>query len=398
MTTAWFNCHAGVAGDMTLAALVDAGADPDAVAGMVAGLGVDGYAMHFERVQRCGVGATLANVVVHDEAGHGDHGAAHGHRPASEIFRLLDAADLPDRVRARARAVFERLAAVEGAVHGIDPADVELHEVGALDSIIDVVGVCAALESLDVTDVRCSSIGLGSGTITTAHGALLHPAPATIALLTGAAAPTHGLPTTLETTTPTGAALMTTLASGFGPIGAGTPTAVGYGAGSADPPGRANVVQVVLGDAATVDATSSDGGVDVTLLEANVDDVTGEVLAHTVTVLLAAGAHDAWLTPIVMKKGRPAHTISVLCDPADAARLHSVLVRESGTLGVRGSTLRKWPRRRTMITVDVDGQPIGVKVADHRIKVEFDDAVRAAQALDVPVREVIERAIAAAAE
>jgi uncharacterized protein (TIGR00299 family) protein len=245
---AWFNCHAGVAGDMTLAALVDAGADTDVVADTIAGLGVDGYAMFFERVQRSGVGATWANIVTHDDLhDHGRDADAHvPHRPAREIFALLDAADLPDRVRARARAVFERLAAVEGAIHGIDPADVELHEVGALDSIIDVVGVCAALESLDIEQISCSSIGLGSGIVRTAHGELPHPAPATMALLTEAGAPTHGLDTTLETATPTGTALMTTLASSFGPMPGGTSTAVGYGAGTADPPGRANIVQVII--------------------------------------------------------------------------------------------------------------------------------------------------------
>ena len=247
--SAWFNCHAGVAGDMTLAALIDAGADTDMVANTIAGLGVDGYAMFFERVQRSGVSATWANIVTHDGLHEHDHDETDGHglhRPAREIFALLDAAELPDRVRDRARTVFERLAAVEGAIHDIDPADVELHEVGALDSIIDVVGVCAALESLDIDQIYCSSIGLGSGIVNTAHGQLPHPAPATMALLTEAGAPTHGLDTTLETTTPTGAALMTTLASSFGPMPGGTSHAVGYGAGTADPPGRANIVQVVI--------------------------------------------------------------------------------------------------------------------------------------------------------
>ena len=202
---AWFNCQAGVAGDMTLAALIDAGADADEVGRMLAGLGIDGYAVTFERVQRCGVGATWANVVTHhhhhdldldnDHDGHHDH-ALHDHapdeqhvphRPVREIYALLDGADLPDRVRARARAVFERLAAVEGAIHGIDPSDVELHEVGALDSIIDVVGVCAALESLGVGDIRCSPIAVGTGTVRSAHGLLPNPAPATVGLLRDAA-------------------------------------------------------------------------------------------------------------------------------------------------------------------------------------------------------------------
>ncbi len=396
---AWFNCQAGVAGDMTMAALVDAGADPDVVAQTIAGLGVDGYALLFERVQRCGVGATWANVVVHDPGPH-DHGPddhARGehvaHRPAREVLQLLDDADLPERVRDRARSVFTRLAEVEGAIHGIDPDDVELHEVGALDSIVDVVGACAALEALDVDEVWCSPIAVGSGTVRSAHGAMPNPAPATVALLRDAGAAVVGLDTTTEVATPTGAALMTTLATGFGPPPAMAIDGVGYGAGTADPADRANVVQVMIG---VREIAETSDGTPVTLLEANVDDVTGEVLAHTLTALLAAGAHDAWIVPIVMKKGRPAHTVSVLCDPSAGAELRSVLLRETGTLGVRATTFRRWPQQRDMSTVLVDGHEIGVKLGRHRTKVEFDDALAAAEALQVPVRLVIDRATAAA--
>ncbi len=391
---AWFNCHAGVAGDMTLAALVDAGADPTFIADTLAALGVDGYALHFERVQRCGVGATRANVVIHDHDHDHAHGHAHPHRPAREVLALLDAATLPERVAARARAVFERLAAVEGAIHGVDPNDVELHEVGSLDAIVDVVGVCAALESLGVDEVHCSPVAVGTGTVRAAHGVMPNPAPATVALLAGVAAPVVGLDTTLEVSTPTGAALMATLATRFGAAPPMTVQSVGYGAGTADPAERANVVQVVVGTS-TADSTDGDGAA-VTLLEANVDDVTGEVLAHTVAALLDAGAHDAWLTPIVMKKGRPAHTISVLCDPSSVGSLREVLVRESGTLGVRASTMQRWPQRRREITVAVEGHAVRVKVGDHRIKVEFDDAATAARALGLPVRVVIDRATSAA--
>jgi uncharacterized protein (DUF111 family) len=214
-----------------------------------------------------------------------------------------------------------------------------------------------------------------------------------VALLTQAHVPTIGLDTTLEVSTPTGVALMTTLAAGFGPMPTMTSTAVGYGAGTADTPGRANVVQVVVGEQASA---SDDDGAPVALLEANVDDVTGEVLAHSITQLLAAGAHDAWATPIVMKKGRPAHTVSVLCDPATVTAMRTVLLHETGSLGVRMATLRRWPQRRDEITVDVDGHAIRVKVAEHRLKVEFDDAAAAAEQLGVSARAVIERAITAA--
>ena len=397
---AWFNCQAGVAGDMTMAALVDAGADTDEIAHSIGGLGLDGYALLFERVQRCGVRSTWANVVIdgeHDDREHHDHqhGDHAAHRPAREIFALLDAAELPDRVRRRARAVFERLAEVEGAIHGIDPAEVELHEVGALDSIIDVVGVCAALESLDIEEVRCSPIAVGHGSIRSAHGVIPNPAPATAALLADARVPTVGLDTAMEVSTPTGVALMTTLATTFGPVTSMVTTAVGYGAGTADTPGRANVVQAVIGTAAD---RANDTGTPVSLLEANVDDVTGEILAHSIVQLLAAGAHDAWITPIVMKKGRPAHTVSALCDPATAAAIRDVLVRETGTLGVRMTVLRRWPQQRSEATVTVDGQPIRVKLADHRVKVEFDDAAAASTALGLPVRDVLDRAASLARE
>ncbi len=385
---AWFNCQAGVAGDMTMAALVDAGADPDEVASTIGGLGVDGYALLFERVQRCGVGATWANVVVHHEH---DAGSVHTpHRPVREILALLDDADLPERVRRRAREVFSRLAEVEGAIHGVDPAEVELHEVGALDSIVDVVGVCAALESLGIDEVRCGPIAVGHGSVRSAHGVIPNPAPATVALLAAAGAPSRGIDTTMEVSTPTGVALMTTLASGFGAMPAMSTSAIGYGAGTADTAERANVVQVVVG---RHDGNGDDAeGTPVALLEANVDDVTGEVLAHTVARLLAAGAHDAWVTPIVMKKGRPAHTVSALCNPASVASMRSILLDETGSLGVRMSMMHRWPQQRTEATVDVDGHPIRVKVAAHRVKVEFDDAAAAAESLGVPVRVVLDRA------
>ena len=386
---AWFNCQAGVAGDMTMAALVDAGANPDDVANTIAGMGVDGYALMFERVQRCGVGATWANVIVHSD---GDH--HHPHRPVGEIYHLLDKADIPDRVRQRATAVYQQLAKVEGEIHQVPPNDVELHEVGAIDAIVDVVGVCAALESLGIDEVHCSPIAVGIGTIKSAHGLLPNPAPATTALLTAAHAPVVGLETNLEVTTPTGAALMTVLAGGFGALPPLVPTAVGYGAGTADVAERANVVQVVIGEATQADAKHE--GTDVALLETNLDDITGEVLAHAVSSLLAAGAHDAWLTPIVMKKGRPAHTFSVLCDPTAVEQMRQLVTHETGTLGVRASIIQRWPQRRSTLTVEVDGHTIGVKIADHRIKVEFDDAAEAAKALEIPVRQVLDLAAAQA--
>jgi uncharacterized protein (TIGR00299 family) protein len=403
MRTAWFNCCAGVAGDMLLAALVDAGAEVDAIADAVAALGVDGYALLFERVQRCGVGATWTNLVIHHEPDRAggtdhdhdhDHGHEHPHRPAREVLALIQAAELPERVKDRALRAYRALAEVEGAIHGVPADEVELHEVGALDSIIDVVGVCAALESLGVHRIICSPIAVGHGTVDTAHGRLPNPVPAVVELMARAGAPVVGLDTTMEVATPTGVALMTALADAFGAMPAMQVHANGFGAGTADPPGRPNVVQAVIGSSSSADPGSpaAHHGRPALLVEANVDDVTGEVVAHTIAHLLAAGAHDAWATPIVMKKGRPAQTVHALCDEARLGAVSAVLIDETGTLGVRATRLERWPQQREDRIIEIDGHQIRVKVGTGRVKVEHDDAVRVATALGLPLREVLRRA------
>ncbi len=404
-TTAWFHCFAGTAGDMTLGALVDAGADPDDVARALGGLGVDGFAVSFERTQRCGIAATRAVVAVddhghHDDHDHHDHDDDHEHdqhahpvhRPYRVIRALLDAAELDERVRRRAQRTFAVLAEVEGRMHGVPADEVEFHEVGGLDAIVDIVGSCAALESLGVERLVCSAITVGTGTVRAAHGELPNPAPAVAELLARRHAPVRGIADGRELATPTGVALMAALADDFGPMPAMTVTSVGYGAGTADIAGRPNVVQVVVGEAVAEPASTPDPGQPVVLLEANVDDLTGEVVAHAIARLLAAGAHDAWATPIVMKKGRPAHTIHALCDPAVSATVGEVLVSETGTLGLRATTLRRWPRRREDGSVMVGGHAVRIKRAAGRTKAEFDDAAVAAEHLGLPVREVLRRA------
>ena len=398
----WFNCCAGVAGDMLLAALIDAGADRSAVSDAWAALGIDGYAATWERVQRCGVTALWTNIAVHDHGEHDhhhdddqqhddhDHGHGHVHRPASEVIAMIEGADLDQRVRRDAVAVYRALAEVEGAIHGVDPAAVELHEVGALDSILDVVGVCAAIRSLGIERLRFSPIAVGHGTVDTAHGTLPNPVPAVSRLLALAGAAVTGLDTTMELATPTGVALVTVLGEACGPLPPMTIETTGFGAGTADPPGRPNVVQAVVGE---LTATAAAGpGRPARVVEANVDDVTGEVIAHTIAELLRAGAHDAWATPIVMKKGRPAHTLHALCDDAAFDAVCAVLVAETGTLGLRATAVERWPQRRNEATIDVDGQTIRVKLANGRVKVEHDDAAAAARALGLPLRQVLARA------
>ncbi len=384
---AWFHCFAGIAGDMALGALIDAGADIDEVRKLVGRLPVGGWGLSAQPVLRCGIAAT--HVLVATEVTTVVRTAAH-------ITGLIEEARLPPRVRDRAIATFECLADVEGRIHHRPAATVHFHELGAIDSIIDIVGTCAALEVLEVDQVRASAVAQGTGMVRSAHGLLPNPAPAVVELLRGAE--TYGRPIPHELTTPTGAALLAALGSGWGPLPAMVIDSVGYGAGSRELDGLPNVTQVVVGELAAPGGTvaGQSPGQPVTLLETNVDDVSGEVLAGAVAALLGAGAHDAWITPIVMKKGRPAYVVSCLCDPALAADCASVLMAETGTLGVRGQQLERWPATREDASVEVEGQPVRVKVSPGRVKVEHDDAARVAARTGLPLREVLRRAEAEA--
>ena len=382
---AWFHCFSGIAGDMALGSLVDAGADLDEVRSLLDRLPVKGWAVEAEPVLRAGVAATKVHVLVEDTAVVRTYG---------HITGLVDEARLPTRVRDRAQAAFAALAEVEGRLHRRPPEQVHFHEVGGLDAIVDVVGCCAAMEVLGIGQVWSSPVATGTGMIRSAHGALPNPAPAVMELLRGA--PTYGRDTQVELTTPTGAALLAATVTGYGPMPPLTVAATGYGAGDRDIDGLPNVVQVVLGEAEVVEGATTHGpGQPVVLLAVNVDDVTGEVLAHAVTTLLDAGAYDAWVTPIVMKKGRPAHTISALADPALASHLANILTSETGSLGVRSTTLERWPAAREVAEVEVDGLPVRVKVSAGRVKVEHDDAARVARRRGLPLREVLSRAEAA---
>jgi pyridinium-3,5-bisthiocarboxylic acid mononucleotide nickel chelatase len=388
-TVAWFHCFSGISGDMALGALIDAGADPDEVRALVGRLPVEGWDLAVEPVLRCGIAATKADVRV------AETGVV---RTAAHITGLVEDAKLPPRVAERALATFRALAEAEGRLHRRAPEQVHFHEVGGLDAIVDVVGTAAALEVLGIDEVRSSAVATGTGMVRAAHGLLPNPAPAVVDLLRGA--PIRGVDVPVELTTPTGAALLAALVAGWGPLPAMRIDAVGYGAGSRELDGRPNVAQVVVGDAeaAEADTASEVGevgarpGQPAVLFEANVDDVTGEVLAHAVAALLEAGAHDAWITPIVMKKGRPAHVVSALADPALARQVAAVLAAETGSLGVRGTTLDRWPLARHPGTVEVDGYPVRVKVSPGRVKVEHDDAARIARETRAPLRDVLRRA------
>lgn len=380
-TVAWFHCFAGIAGDMALGSLIDAGADVAEVRALLDRLPMSGWSMEVRPVMRGGIGATKVEVTVAETAVV---------RTYAHIIGLIDEARLPERVSNRAHATFAALAEAEGHLHRRPAAQVHFHEVGGVDAIIDVIGTCAALEVLGVDQVRSSPVAQGTGMVRSAHGMLPVPAPAVVELLRGA--PTYGRDIPYELTTPTGAALLAATASGWGPMPTMRVTAAGFGAGSRDLEGLPNLVQVVLGRAMADEPLRPEPGQPVTLLEVNVDDATGETLAHAVVALLGAGAHDAWITPILMKKGRPAHKVSALSDPALADQVARVLMDETGSLGVRGETIQRWPAARIEDQVEVAGVPVRVKVGAGRVKVEHDDAARAARRTGLPLREVVSRA------
>lgn len=383
---AWLDVTAGVAGDMVLGALVDAGADLADVQRSV-DLALPGTVrLEAAVVQRAGLRATKIDVRALTQN--------HPHRRWTEIRTRIADAGLPEPVAVRASAVFRQLAEVEATAHGVDVDDVEFHEVGSWDSIADVVGTCAALHLLEVEEVVATRIALGSGTVRAAHGVLPVPVPAVLSLSEGWSVEGGGQG---ELATPTGMALVTTYATAQGPLPALDVVASGTGAGTRDPSDRPNVVRVVLGRRSTAETSARP----MVVVEANVDDLDPRIWPTVLTALLEAGAADAWLTPILMKKGRPAHVLSVLGDPQLAPALRDRVLELTSTIGVRQTTVERWALDRGWADVTVAGGRVAVKVA-HRDGVvvhatpEFDDVAALADDLGRPVREVLGAAIAAA--
>ena len=388
----WLDVSAGVAGDMLLGALVGAGADIAELQRLVDLVLPGTVRLGVSDATRAGLSATKVDVepLVAD----------HPHRRWTDIRDLITAApaDLPPPVRDGALRVFGRLAAVEGAVHGVPPDDVEFHEVGSWDSIADIVGVCAGLHLLGVTDLVAGPLAVGSGSVGTAHGRLPVPVPAVLSLLQGWSAEAGG---SGELATPTGVALVTTLAREEPGMPRMRVRRSAAGAGTRDTPGRPNVVRLVLGDPAEDPADEATGTVEMVVLEANVDDLDPRVWPGVLSALMAAGAADAWLVPILMKKGRPAHTLAVLCSPEAAAALRDVVLDLTTSLGVRQTNVQRWALPRGWVDVDVDTVAVAVKVThrDGRLvhaTPEFTHVEVAAARLGRPVRDVLAAAVAAA--
>jgi pyridinium-3,5-bisthiocarboxylic acid mononucleotide nickel chelatase len=414
--TLYFDCASGIAGDMTLGALLDLGVPEDVVLGELRKLPV-AFGWSRERVRRGALMGTKIHVHPegdaharhehehdhdhdHDHAGEPRHehmhAQAHAHRHYRDIRAMLDA--LAPDTRTRARDIFDRIAAVEARLHGVSVEDVAFHEVGAIDSIVDIVGAAAALAWLAPAQVVARRVPLGGGTVTTAHGRLPVPAPATLELLAGAEVEAGG---DVELTTPTGAAILAATARAYGPMPPLTPIAVGWGAGDRDLPDRPNLLRVVAGRAAAAVVTSDEH--DFVVVEANVDDMNPELAQPLLDALFAAGAVDAWFTPIVMKKGRPALTAAALAPAAARAAVAEALLRESTSIGVRFRAVARTVLPRRVVEVDTEFGRVSVKIAGPdgagaepwNVAPEYEACRRAADAHHVPVKRVYAAALAA---
>jgi len=436
----YLDCIGGAAGDMLLGALLDAGADAEAVRRGLRGLGVEGLELVTAPAPRHGIAATHATIRADDEQPH---------RHWRSIRAQLDAAGLPARPLAWAQAAFAALARAEGKIHGIDPQDVHFHEVGAVDAIGEVCGVALALDTLAVDRVVCSPLPAGRGLTDAAHGKVPLPAPATLELLAAAGAPLYGVELAAELVTPTGAALVTTLAAGYGPLPPMTVERSGYGAGTRDPDELPNVVRAVLGraveaaapggaglsgaaaapggagagaaasgaaEAANGAAEAANGAAEaasgagaagatgaVTLIEATLDDLLPELAPDASAAAFAAGALDVWTTPVTMKHGRPGFVLHALARPRDERAVARALLRETSTLGIRLARHDRIELEREHRSVRVGGREVRVKLGRLdgelvNVAPEHADCEAVARALGEPVKAIWARALAAAYE
>ena len=379
MKTAYFDCLSGISGDMTLGALVDAGADLEHLNAAIESLGLPGCRLLVTEVKKCGFRATQVTVEYQEE---------HAHRHLSHILELIDGSVLNHHQKELASCVFRRLAEAEAKVHGTSIEKVHFHEVGAADSIADIVGAAVGLDLLKIDRIVASPVPTGCGTIKIAHGVCSVPAPATAELLTGIPLAECSIPK--EMTTPTGAAILAALAESFGPVPAMRIDKIGYGAGQRDLEEQPNILRLLIGQADSVSACPT-----VWVLETNLDDMPGEQIAYCTEQLWGAGVLDVYTTAIQMKKNRPAVKLTVLCSADRIEAAEAILLRETTTLGIR-----RWPAERTVLdrtphTVDTPLGPVVGKVGrlqdgSLRFAPEYEACRQVAQEENVPLREVFE--------
>lgn len=388
MVIAYFDCFAGISGDMTLGALLDAGAPLDKLLDGLKSLPLNGWDLKVERVRKGAVAATSVTVLA---------GENHPERRLADIERIILSSALAESVKVQSLAVFRLLAEAEAKVHGVSVNEVHFHEVGAIDSIVDIVGVVYALHLLGIQEVHASALPFSRGWVRTAHGELPVPAPAAMELLCGI--PTYPLDIDTELVTPTGAALLKGLAKSFGVPPPFTPQRIGYGAGKKDLP-FPNVLRVIVGE-------MPDGFIlereRLIVVETNLDDMTGELTGFVMERLFEAGARDVWVTPTQMKKNRPAIVLSVLCDSSSLPAVLQILLRETTTLGVRVHEVERLCLQREFVEVETPYGVVKVKVAKLgkeivNISPEYEDCRRIALERKVPLKEVMAAAFDIARE
>ena len=375
MKICYLDTFSGISGDMLVGALADAGADSSAIVNALQSV-ASGAAISFEKVKRCGIAASKFRVTAEENPKH---------RHLSGILKMIDGASLPGRVKQNASAVFQRLGEAEAAVHQMPIEKVHFHEVGALDSIADIVGACLGFELLGVETIFCSPLNLGSGTVKGEHGVMPVPAPATAALVAGK--PVYSRGPAVELTTPTGAAVAVTLAKDFGAMPSMKIASIGYGAGDRDFSEHANVLRIFVGE-----PSGAAEAVSVVVIEANIDDSSPQVLGYTVERLLEAGALDATLEPLEMKKGRPGSLLRVISTPEQRTILADIIFHETSTLGVRLYTAERIVQARHSVEVETPHGKVRMKVSDHSFAPEYEDCRTLARATGTALKDIIAEA------
>jgi len=385
MKVAYFDCIAGASGDMILGALLDAGLPEATLRERLAALRLDGFELRVQHVRKHAFSATKVDVLVADDVPE---------RHLADIERLVRQGDLPAAIEEKALGILRRLAQVEADIHGATLDEVHLHELGGVDTIVDVVGALSGLDALGIERLYASPLPLGRGFTRGAHGRIPLPAPATVALLKDV--PVVGSELEVELVTPTGAALLASLVEAFGPMPAMTLRAVGYGAGARDLP-IPNVLRLLIGEQAPLGEAVAET---LAVLETNVDDLNPEIYDYVMARLFGAGALDVFLSPIQMKKNRPATLLRVICQPGDAQALAAILFAETSTLGVRQQTVARYALPRAMLSVETPYGPVRVKVArwagGRKASPEYEDCRRLAELHGVPLRQVYRAAEGAA--
>jgi pyridinium-3,5-bisthiocarboxylic acid mononucleotide nickel chelatase len=385
MKLAYFDCFSGISGDMTLGALVDAGCSADLLRAELKSLQVSGWTLTSEKVWKNGMAATYVRVQTEDQQKH---------RSLTSILEILNNSQLTPPVRDRASRIFQKLGEAEAHVHDAPLEKVHFHEVGAVDAIVDIVGACIGFHALGIDRFACSPLNVGGGTAKMAHGVLPVPAPATARLLQGA--PTFSSGVQRELVTPTGAAIVATLCDSFGPQPPMTVSAIGYGAGTADLEGQPNVVRIMIGDSA--DQASSASDEEISIIEANLDDMNPQIYGYVLEKALSAGALDVYTTALQMKKNRPGTLLTILSRPEDADRLMSLIFAETTTFGIRAHRAQRRALPREWVNVSTSYGSVRIKLSrsnGHILHVtpEYDDCRKLAVENQVPLQQVISEAL-----